>query len=47
MARVELRCIMRCPGLKSSYQEKGLLLMSNIATITSYQLMFNSSNEMG
>ena len=25
MARVKLRCIMGCPGLKSSYQEKGLL----------------------
>ena len=22
MARVKLRCIMECPGLKSSYQEK-------------------------
>ena len=26
MARVKLRCIMECPGLKSSYQEKGLLI---------------------
>ena len=25
MARVKLRGIMECPGLKSSYQEKGLL----------------------
>ena len=25
MARVKLRCIMGCPGLKSSYREKGLL----------------------
>ena len=25
MARVKLRCIMGCPGLKSSYSEKGLL----------------------
>ena len=25
MTRVKLRCIMGCPGLKSSYQEKGLL----------------------
>ena len=25
MARVKLRCIMGCPGLKSSYWEKGLL----------------------
>ena len=25
MARVKLRCIMGCLGLKSSYQEKGLL----------------------
>ena len=25
MARVKLRCIMGCPGLKSSYQEKGIL----------------------
>ena len=25
MARVKLRCIMGCSGLKSSYQEKGLL----------------------
>ena len=25
MARVKLRCIMQCPGLKSSYQEKSLL----------------------
>ena len=25
MASVKLRCIMGCPGLKSSYQEKGLL----------------------
>ena len=24
MARVKLRCAMGCPGLKSSYQEKGL-----------------------
>ena len=23
---VKLRCIMGCPGLKTSYQEKGLLL---------------------
>ena len=26
MARVKLRCIMGCLGLKSSYREKGLLL---------------------
>ena len=25
MARVKLRCIMGCPGIKRSYQEKGLL----------------------
>ena len=25
MTRVKLRCIMRCAGLKSSYQERGLL----------------------
>ena len=25
MARAKLRCIMGCPGLKSSYREKGLL----------------------
>ena len=25
MARVKLRCIMGCPGLKSSYKEIGLL----------------------
>ena len=25
MARVKLKCIMGCPGLKSSCQEKGLL----------------------
>ena len=25
LARVKLRCIMGCPGLKSSYQEKGTL----------------------
>ena len=25
MARVKLRCIMGCPGLKSNYREKGLL----------------------
>ena len=25
MARVKSRCIMGCPGLKSSYHEKGLL----------------------
>ena len=24
MARVKLRCIIGCPGLKSSYREKGL-----------------------
>ena len=24
MARVKLRCIMGCPGLRSSYREKGL-----------------------
>ena len=24
MARVKLRCIMGCPGLKDSYREKGL-----------------------
>ena len=25
MARVKLRCILGCPGLKSSYRKKGLL----------------------
>ena len=25
MARIKLRCIMGCPGLKSSYREKDLL----------------------
>ena len=25
MASIKLRCIMKCPGLKSSYREKGLL----------------------
>ena len=25
MARVKLRCVMGCPGLKSSYREKSLL----------------------
>ena len=25
MARVKLRCIIGCPGLKNSYREKGLL----------------------
>ena len=30
MARVKLRCIMGCPGLKSSYQEKGLFLLHAI-----------------
>ena len=28
MARAKLRCIMGCPGLQSSYQEKSLLSMS-------------------
>ena len=28
MARVKLRCIMGCPGLKDSYREKGLLSRS-------------------
>ena len=27
MVRVKLRCIVGCPGLKSSYQEKGLLMI--------------------
>ena len=26
MARVKLRCIRGCPGLKSSYREKGLFI---------------------
>ena len=30
MARVKLRCIMGCPGLKSNYREKGLLQNSTI-----------------
>ena len=28
MARVKLRRIMECPGLQSSYREKGLLLIA-------------------
>ena len=27
MAKVKLKCVMGRPGLKSSYQEKGLLIM--------------------
>ena len=27
MASLKLRCIMGCPGLKSSYQEKGQLML--------------------
>ena len=30
MARVKLRCVMRCPGLKSSYQEKGTTMKNSI-----------------
>ena len=30
MARVKLRCIMGCPGLKSSYREKGLFQKHNL-----------------
>ena len=33
MARVKLRCIMGCRGLKSSYREKGLLCLSICRTI--------------
>ena len=29
MARVKLRCIMGCSGLKRSYQEKGLLQLKS------------------
>ena len=27
MARVKLRCIIGCPGLNTSYREKGILLI--------------------
>ena len=33
MARVKLRCIFGCLGLKSSYQEKGLLTQNPFNTI--------------
>ena len=39
MARVKLRCIMGCQGLKSSYQEKGLLFL-NQAMTSIYVLKF-------
>ena len=29
MTRVKLRCIIGCPGLKSSYREKGILYEGN------------------
>ena len=40
MARVELRCIMGSPGLKSSYQEKGLL-KDFCETYKFYEVVFN------
>ena len=44
MARVKLRCIMGCPGLKSSYWEKGLLacLMSTVLCVTLKMLCFRT-----
>ena len=49
MARVKLRCIMGCPGLKSSYQEKGLLtqliyiivIKTNFKTGNSIKIFFS------
>ena len=39
MARVKLRCVMGCPGLKSSYREKGLLTVK-VLTGSMYQGSF-------
>ena len=39
MARVKLRCVMGCPGLKSSYREKGLLAVK-VLTGPMYQGSF-------
>ena len=42
MARVKLRCVMRCPGLKSSYQEKGTTTMKNSIQQCIFQGSFSS-----
>ena len=36
MARVKLRCIMGLPELKSNYQEKGILINKNVATLDEF-----------
>ena len=40
MARVKLRCIMGCPGLKSSYREKVLLPVDFFFTSLNKKLLF-------
>ena len=46
MARVKLRCIMGCPGLKRSYWEKGLLCNHFFQTLDLFSGAFEVFNEM-
>ena len=41
MTRVKLRCIMGCPGLKNSYQEKGLLVLPT-SSVNKDQCSYNA-----
>ena len=47
MARVKLRCIIGCPGLKSSYQEKILLLkhLKGALTFSTSRISYPNTSE--
>ena len=46
MARVKLRCIMGCPGLKSSYWEKGPLSEMILKRKDYYRLLSDKLNDL-